>query len=75
MKVGEERRNTSKAVINCLGVAGGGSGIGRATCIQLARNGTRVIVTDINLEAARQTATLLPGESPPSVCCLVSHYT
>lgn len=42
-------------------VTGGGSGIGRAICLQLAQDGARVVVTDLNLEAARGTLSLLSG--------------
>ncbi len=37
-------------------VTGGGSGIGRATCLTFAREGARIIVADINYEAAHTTA-------------------
>ncbi|KAG0719480.1 Estradiol 17-beta-dehydrogenase 8 [Chionoecetes opilio] len=40
-------------------VTGGGGGIGRAICLQLARDGARVLVTDLNLEAARETLRLM----------------
>ena len=40
-------------------VTGGGSGIGRAICIELASLGWRVIVTDLSLSAAEETARLL----------------
>jgi NAD(P)-dependent dehydrogenase (short-subunit alcohol dehydrogenase family) len=36
-------------------VTGGGSGIGRATALAFAKAGARVVVTDANLDAARQT--------------------
>lgn len=42
----------------CL-VTGGGSGIGRATCIRFAEEGGRVAVADIDLEAAQETVRLV----------------
>ncbi|KAH8416502.1 hypothetical protein KR222_006433, partial [Zaprionus bogoriensis] len=39
-----------------LPLAGAGSGIGRASCQILARDGARVIAADRNLQAARETA-------------------
>jgi 3(or 17)beta-hydroxysteroid dehydrogenase len=38
-------------------VTGGGSGIGRATCLQFAANGAAVCVSDINLESAQEVVT------------------
>jgi NAD(P)-dependent dehydrogenase (short-subunit alcohol dehydrogenase family) len=46
------RRYEGKAVV----VTGGGSGIGRATAKRLASEGGRVLVADINLEGAEETA-------------------
>lgn len=42
-------------------VTGGASGIGEATCRELARAGASVIVADINLEGAQALAATLPG--------------
>ena len=40
-------------------VTGGGSGIGRACCLQLAQDGARVAVWDLNGEAAAETVRLI----------------
>lgn len=40
-------------------VTGGGSGLGRATCIDLARHGAHVVAADIDLAGAEQTAKLV----------------
>jgi glucose 1-dehydrogenase len=37
-------------------VTGGGSGIGRATSLQMAREGARVVVADLDLASAQSTA-------------------
>ena len=37
-------------------VTGGGSGIGRATCLQMAAEGGKVVVADLKLDAAQATA-------------------
>lgn len=42
-------------------VTGGGSGIGRAICQELAILGWRVIVTDLSADAANETASTLAG--------------
>ncbi|SFO18225.1 MULTISPECIES: SDR family NAD(P)-dependent oxidoreductase [Actinomadura] len=44
-------------------VTGGGSGIGAATARRLAGQGARVVVVDVNGDAAKQTAESLPTES------------
>jgi NAD(P)-dependent dehydrogenase (short-subunit alcohol dehydrogenase family) len=46
----------------CL-VTGGGSGIGRASCVRFAQEGARVAVADIDLDAAHETVQLAQGAS------------
>lgn len=43
-------------------VTGGGSGIGRATSLQLAREGARVIVADVNATGGKETVSLIEAE-------------
>lgn len=43
----------------CALVTGGGSGIGRATCLRLSALGADVAVVDLSLESARETAAQL----------------
>lgn len=43
-------------------VTGGGSGIGRATSLQFAREGARVMVADINAETAEETVRMIVDE-------------
>jgi len=45
-------------------VTGAAGGLGRGITAALAANGARVIVADINFEAAREAAALCPGSQP-----------
>jgi NAD(P)-dependent dehydrogenase (short-subunit alcohol dehydrogenase family) len=36
-------------------ITGGGSGIGKATCLNMARNGAKIVVVDLNADSAKQT--------------------
>lgn len=42
-------------------VTGAGRGIGRAICLALARDGADVVVSDIDLDGARETAEMVAG--------------
>lgn len=48
-------------------VSGGGSGIGAASSLALARDGARVAVTDINLETAEEVAAQINAEGGSAV--------
>lgn len=50
-----------------LYIAGAASGIGRAVCQVLARDGARVIATDRNVEGAKGTTETLQGSISGSV--------
>ncbi len=60
-------------------VTGGGSGIGRATCVRLGELGARVVVADVNLAAAQETAELCGGSAyqvdvtSPQECTALIH--
>ncbi len=58
--------NSTRAV-----VTGGGGGLGRALCLELSRRGASVVVSDIDLEAARRTADEI-GKRAYAVECDVS---
>ncbi len=43
-------------------ITGGGSGIGRETALAFARRGAEIVLSDINLDAAKQTAELVAAQ-------------
>ncbi|MFC9434637.1 SDR family oxidoreductase [Nocardia sp. NPDC057030] len=43
-------------------ITGGGSGIGRETALALARRGAEIVLSDINLASAKETAELIAAE-------------
>jgi NAD(P)-dependent dehydrogenase (short-subunit alcohol dehydrogenase family) len=47
-------------------VTGGGSGIGEALCLELARRGARVVVADINAQNARRVAAAIGSQATAS---------
>lgn len=52
-------------------VTGGGSGMGRAIGLAFARQGAKVVVADINLEAARETVALLESAGGDAIAVKV----
>lgn len=52
-------------------VTGGGSGMGRAIGLAFARQGAKVVIADINLEAARETVVLLESAGGDAIAVKV----
>ena len=53
-------------------VTGAGGGLGRALCHEIVRRGGRVVVSDVDLDAARATVALLGGAEAHAVGCDVT---
>lgn len=51
-------------------VTGGGSGIGRAICLQLAQDGAAISVWDLNGESAEQTVHMITGAGGRAIACV-----
>lgn len=47
-------------------VTGGGSGLGRAFCLEVARRGGRVVVSDVDMEGAEETVRQVRGAGSPA---------
>ncbi|MFB8007458.1 SDR family oxidoreductase [Nocardia sp. NPDC058058] len=58
-EVGREQRPFEDQL---LVITGGGSGIGRETALAFARQGAEVVLSDINLDSAKETAELIARE-------------
>lgn len=50
-------------------VTGGGSGIGRASCLRLAQEGIAIAVWDLNASGAQETAELVKAAGGSAVAC------
>jgi len=50
-------------------ITGGGSGIGRATCMQLAKDGAAVAVWDLNGAAAEETVSMIAHANGHATAC------
>lgn len=50
-------------------VTGGGSGIGRAICLQLAKDGAAIAVWDLNAESAEETVSLITEAGGRAIAC------
>jgi NAD(P)-dependent dehydrogenase (short-subunit alcohol dehydrogenase family)/pimeloyl-ACP methyl ester carboxylesterase len=59
---GRQRRFADTLVV----ITGAGSGIGRATALEFAEQGAKVVVTDIQAQAAERTAQLASVLGPPA---------
>ena len=53
-------------------VTGGGSGIGRATCLQMAKEGGRIVVADLDLTSAQATADAIAAAGGTAIAAQVN---
>ena len=51
-------------------VTGGASGIGRAICLQLARDGAAISVWDLNTEGANETVAMITESGGRAIACI-----
>jgi NAD(P)-dependent dehydrogenase (short-subunit alcohol dehydrogenase family) len=63
MKDSEMTKNSSTFQGQLLVITGAGSGIGRETALAFARCGAEVVLSDVNLDAAKQTAAMIDEAS------------
>ncbi len=56
MTMTAQPRNSKGLHGKLLVITGGGSGIGRETALTFARCGAEVVLSDVNVDAAKQTA-------------------
>jgi NAD(P)-dependent dehydrogenase (short-subunit alcohol dehydrogenase family) len=54
-----QTRNSKGLHGKLLVITGGGSGIGRETALAFARRGAEVVLSDVNVDAAKQTAAMI----------------
>ncbi len=67
-----QRQPREKELARKIGlVIGGGSGIGREFCLRLAGEGAHVVIADLNIEAAEETAGQINSKFGPETCMAV----
>ncbi len=57
-------------------ITGGGSGIGQGTALRLAAEGAKILILDLNIDAARETQALIEssGGKAASYQCDISNH-
>jgi NAD(P)-dependent dehydrogenase (short-subunit alcohol dehydrogenase family) len=64
-----ERLQNKVAIVTGAGSSGSGWGNGKATAVLFAREGAKVLATDINLAAAEETKALIDQEGGRRTVC------